>query len=609
MKQKINKRYLISGKMAAITFGVFAILAAFLVIRVAKSDKLSIYNNGGARDCTRIEQYEYKQLESYNSPQLLSGQFTFTLEELDKTDNYLCVYSKYCYIDIYIDNVLRHSMRAADGNVYGRSILGYWSSVPLSESDIDDEVRVIFYPIYDSMDISSLKAYVGASTDIYRELLLKDAPNMFVTILMIFAGLTFVCIAFVRSFEPKHRKGLIFLGLYGVALGTWGFTYTDFSILLLHKWILVTTVVNNCCLLLSVITFVWMMKYQMDKGKQKMLNIIATMVAAVYAVVLLLQITKVADIKESITVVYAIMLLAKIMVVMIVYIEAIQNKKNITQRRIAFTLLPCAGGLVLDLVMRMGNGASRIPLFFMSTVSIYLIAFGINIIRDSEEYLVGKIRHVEKMSGIKDDKLLKLSEELRAPLNNIDSMLMQLKKDVRHPERVLHYIEQIEESNDRMLEQINLIISETDEETMVTVEESAFDIRQLVIETKQIYAAECKRKKIAFEIECDLIYGLFFGDSMHLKKMLSHIILEALNKASMNARIHLEVDLGVTINEKRIVKFGIYVVGDKELYDLTSIEPLVDVMDGQVYIDSTKGEGILLIIEIPLLQLGGEMMD
>jgi len=610
MSQKIKKPYLNLSKAATVTYIMLGLLGLILILWITKYDSLSIYNSGGGKACTRVDNYEYSEFESYKSPQLIASRYTWTLDGLRDTDNYLCVYSKYSYIDVYIDGVLRHSMQASEDNIYGHSIVGYWSSIPLTGNDAGVTVQVTFYPIYEDSDADEFKAYVGASTEIYRELLLTDAPTLFVTILMIFAGLTFVCLAFIRSLGKRHRRGLIFLGMYGVFLGTWGFTYTDFGILLLHKWILILTAVNSVCLLLSVVTFVWMMKYQMDEGKQKMLNMIATVAATVYSVILILQLANVMDVHNCENIIYVIMLLAKIMVIMIIYIEAIQNKKNVTQRRIAFCLLPCLAGLILDIVMHVSVGGLRIPLFFMSTVSIYLITFGVNIIRDAEEALVGRIKYVEQVNGTKDDALLRLSEELRTPMNDIDNLLSQLKKDVRHPERVLHYISQIEESNDRMLERINAVINETNEENLpLNVEERAFDLRQLVTQTMQIYALECKHKQLVFDIDCNMTHAFFMGYAVHLKKLLSHIMVDAIQKAPVNGEIHLNVDLGVMLNEKKIVKFSIYVANDKEGYDLPAIEPLVDILKGQIYMDSTKGEGVLLIVEVPLIQLCDELMD
>ena len=218
---------------------------------------------------------------------------------------------------------------------------------------------------------------------------------------------------------------------------------------------------------------------------------------------------------------------------------------------------------------------------------------------------------------IKSEFLANTSHEIRTPLNGIIGFTDLLKKTPLSPEQQ-EYLSTIEDSSKNLLNSINDILdySRLDSGTL-RLEHKPFNIRNTIEQTLSLQAPRANEKNIKLlHIQESNIPEILIGDSHRLQQVISHLISNAI-KFSSQGRVVLHVqnidntenrshlkfivqDDGIGLNaeeQQRLFKSFTQVhSGDNRNYSgaglgLSIAEGLVKKMDGEIGVESKKGEG------------------
>ena len=232
----------------------------------------------------------------------------------------------------------------------------------------------------------------------------------------------------------------------------------------------------------------------------------------------------------------------------------------------------------------------------------------------------------DEANEFKSSFMARMSHEIRTPLNAITGMAYLMKKTNLTLTQKM-YADRITQASSNMLSIINDILDYSKIEAgKVELETVPFSMDQVIQDVINIVSYKIEEQEIGFKLSKDpLVPNWFLGDS----KRIEQIILNILNNAAKftskgevsldirliakeNDKYHLSFtikDTGIGMNKEQVNNLFLpFTQGDSSInrrfggsgLGLSIVKNLVDMMDGQIQVFSTPGEGSTFIIHLTL---------
>lgn len=259
-----------------------------------------------------------------------------------------------------------------------------------------------------------------------------------------------------------------------------------------------------------------------------------------------------------------------------------------------------------------------------------VLALGIQKIRDelremaySKYQLMQAREEALRLSSLKSSFLSNMSHEIRTPLNSILGF-SDILRDTKLDEEQIEYVGTIHRCSDTLLHLINdiLDISKIDN-GLLQIDRHRFDIKELHQDIHKMFSVKCIEKGLELELEMDEeIPTHALGDSHRLRQVLMNLVSNAV-KFTDRGKVHIKVkkdpgartyswyvrDTGKGIHNDNIKKlFRSFYQEDPSIsrryggsgLGLMISKNLVELMGGQISVDSKVGEGTTFSFSLPL---------
>lgn len=232
----------------------------------------------------------------------------------------------------------------------------------------------------------------------------------------------------------------------------------------------------------------------------------------------------------------------------------------------------------------------------------------------------------EKANHKKNDFLNRMSHEIRTPLNAIIGLSYLSKENETMPAKVYENLDKIEQSAHFLLSFVNDILSLSDLETgKIALELDAVENEAFMAELKERIRKLTDAKQIHFTFSVlNEMEKYYVFDSRKLRKAIMHVVESAVKSTPTGGTIAFEAEVLSQNEEMATLQFTIsdnglgieeallpvvfepfeHIYGEsRTLYNGSGLElaitkSIVDLMDGNIDVQSKKGEGTTFTITV-----------
>lgn len=249
-------------------------------------------------------------------------------------------------------------------------------------------------------------------------------------------------------------------------------------------------------------------------------------------------------------------------------------------------------------------------------------------IEKNTEVLQQELLEEKNANQKKNDFLLRMSHEIRTPLNAIIGLSYLSRENEELPSNVRENLDKIEQSAQFLLAFANDIFSLSELETgRIALEYDTVDMKSYFKELTEQAEKMTEAKQICFQTKlCENMEQCYVFDSKKLSKAILYLIecavkstpaggtitldVKTVLSESDHVKMHFEIqDNGFGIEEERLAKvfepFEQIYGENRTLYSGSGLElaiakNTIDLMNGMITVDSTKGEGTCFAIDVDL---------
>ena len=225
-------------------------------------------------------------------------------------------------------------------------------------------------------------------------------------------------------------------------------------------------------------------------------------------------------------------------------------------------------------------------------------------------------KKTEELMKSRHKMLLTVSHDIKTPLTSILGNI-ELMDNTGNEKEVLS----IQQSADHILSLLgNLLEFSSLEQGMLQIEKKPYNVRQLCDETASMFESIAHKKNLTFRFENEIKEDLYVdSDRLKTKQIISNLISNAIKytieghvgfKASHeNGCLVFRIDdSGIGIPKKDLDKiFKPFVrtdsgskISEGSGYGLSVVKGLVDLMEGDIKVESEVGKGSLFTVSIPV---------
>lgn len=373
MKKRSNYKIRIS---AARLYSVIGCIFIIFLVHMIFSQNIDTYSGRVNQELKIVENSEISELEDKDTPLGIKRQYKWVLKDIEKGENSLAFYTVHQYAEVYFNGELMYSLNLQEGNKIGQTTGNNWVIIPIYPEDEGVEVCVNITPVYDSVRNRQVTFFIGSKFEVYLNQFKSDLPQIILSIMAIVVGVLFIIISTIYKYKIKENSNLVYLGIFSLTIGVWKLTDIRFAPLIFTGNTMAVSYISITMISLSVVPLLLVIKKQFLNKYSHLLELISIIYCAIPLIIIIAQITNVADFRETLYMAHIAIAIVAILVVLMVMYEAKTNNVNKRAKTLYIYLLLCIIGAIIDMAIYYIQGHSAGILCTLIAFLVYIIYMG-----------------------------------------------------------------------------------------------------------------------------------------------------------------------------------------------------------------------------------------
>ncbi len=386
-------------KMSVLYVGCVAVLYLFYIF-ICVTCKNDVFQ---ARESSRgyryLTEYESIYVKDSKQPLGIREEYVMRLQDLMTESGSLIFYTLHQNVEVYIDDKLVYSVRAEADNPFGKTPGSRWNAVPLYQQDEGRAIRVVLGPAYESIVGTIPDFYFGSKFDVFMMLMAKNLIPFILSLAAILIGLVFIIFTVYNYRNSEVDKSLMMMGFFAMGIGTWKMSDMD-CMGLLFPYSLGLTYLPYLALMVLVIPFAMFAKELFSKKEHPIWYVVCFLSLFVNFISVLLQITRIKDLRETLKWNHLTMLLLVILVSSMLVYELRKKGWNDKLKTMVVCMAACLIGFTADIVVYYISGGASAMVLGMACFLIYIIVLGIRSVQEMKRLMRNgmEAKHYEQMA-------------------------------------------------------------------------------------------------------------------------------------------------------------------------------------------------------------------
>lgn len=418
-----SKQTILLSRLSVVLSVVAGVMLFALLVFLGVTANFEIQQSRTGDGLVIVGENSCREIENADAPIGVIKEYTFIINEGLERDTYLSFYTVHQYSEVYIDGQLVYSMKPS-GKLFIKTIGSNWSMIPLYREDAGKEIRVNIIPVYESVRNREVQFLVGSRLDVFLGRLGQDWPQLLLSVMAIFVGIAFCCIAAYKMIHERSDDGLAALGLFSVMTGRWRLTDTRFTPFFAPEKPVLMFYISVTMQLIGMVPLIKFVEVRFNKASRRMLDGYCIAAAVVCIVQLLFQIFGGVDLRENFYIIHLVIGFGVVVFVGNVIYDRIkysQNQKGSSSSRTALILV---AGVVADVVAFYMKGTSSGLLFSLMAMLIYIIITGGKMVL---HYIRQEKQFAEQERMLAEDERQLAEKERQLTESRISTMISQIR--------------------------------------------------------------------------------------------------------------------------------------------------------------------------------------
>ena len=415
MRKSIRFIYIFSITLVIVLLGLFHFYE--------KTDETILRGNAGF---TILEDYSFSAYENVNAPAGVTQEYRFTLTDIPKHDACITFYIIHQEVEVYVGDELIYSLKKSDGNYLSKTVGCDWAQAYLYASDEGKEVRILVHPIYESGIGNILTLYYGEYGAIRSEIIINNMPILLTGALSIIAGLLFIAFVVLNIKNLEVDRSLAMLGGFSIFAGLWKISDMA-SAPFLFEDAQTLSALAIISIIMMLTPYLYFMRNQFGKKTHHFWDVLCHISGIASIALLLLQLTGIADLRETLLLFHGLILFSVIIVVILIIREF---RLHVVSKRLKITAFCCClslVGTIVDMVTYYYSGNSGDMMYCLLAFLIYVIAMGYITYKETKKLM-------ERGKQAAHYRKLAMHDELTGLYNRAYYADFIHKNDVRRPD-------------------------------------------------------------------------------------------------------------------------------------------------------------------------------
>ena len=368
----------------AVTLFVSAIILFFLFfLYMTFGENVKITTGRSPHLYEEVEDYSFSRVADSSAPCGLRKEYRWTLPADDSSESCICFYLPHHLVQVCYDGEPVYTLEAAAGNRIGGTVGSHWVTVPVNTEDAGREVTLVLTPLFEKSVDYAPRFFMGSHYSIALDVLTADLPQMFLSTLCIVLGLMIIAVQLYFVFQVQTRNlDLIYLGAFAILLGLWRLSALKCAPLLFSGNPMVLSYITVGCLFLSCIPLLLFFSTFFSAKWAAWLKGLSAVYSVANIVVLLLQLTGLAEFERLLPLCHGMVVFAMVYTVVLGLLSRRDKTAAHVNKSLVFSFILMAGIMLNLLLSSLYDNSSTIVFALLSFV-VYSVVVFVTGIRDT----------------------------------------------------------------------------------------------------------------------------------------------------------------------------------------------------------------------------------